>query len=183
MSAEEKKHEEGAEESKGKGGVIPWIVVGMLSAGAGSAIPMMMSSHAAPAPEAEEKAHVEKKKKPAFELPKQEETICVPFGDGDERSVVVNLNDGRMNRYLKISIALQIPKSMEKEFPALLSSRRSELRNWCLGEIADKDLDDIRGMAGQNRLRRAIREHFNSVLFPDGYDQIYDVLFEEFYVQ
>ena len=180
-SAEKKEPVEGAEEGKSKGGVIPWIVVGMLSAGAGSAVPLLMPSHAAHAPE-EVKAP-EKKPPKVFELPKEEDTIYVPFGEGDEKSVVVNLNDGRMSRFLCISIALQIPKSMEKDFPELLTGKRPALRNWLLGEIADKDLDDIRGMAGQNRLRRAIREQFNEVLFPDGYDQIYDVLFEEFRVQ
>ena len=175
--SEEKKSTEETEPEKGKGGIIPWIVVGMLSAAAGSAVPFMMPSHAStPEP-------VVEKKKPVFELPKEEDTIFVGFGEGEEKSVVVNLNDGRMSRYLRVSLSLQIPKSLEKDFPTILAAKRPALRNWLLGEIGDKDLEDIRGAAGQNRLRRAIREHFNTILFPDGYEQIYEVMFEEFYIQ
>jgi flagellar basal body-associated protein FliL len=52
-----------------------------------------------------------------------------------------------------------------------------------LNQISDKDLDEIRGGAGQNRLRREVRDQFNSVLFPDGYDRIFSVLFNEYNVQ
>jgi flagellar basal body-associated protein FliL len=44
-------------------------------------------------------------------------------------------------------------------------------------------MEDLRGAAGQNRLRREIQDHFNTVLFEDGYDRIREVLFEEFNVQ
>ena len=64
-----------------------------------------------------------------------------------------------------------------------IEAKKIILRNWLLSKISDLDLDDIRGGAGQNRLRREIREQFNAVLCPDGYDEIHDVLFEEFNVQ
>jgi flagellar basal body-associated protein FliL len=44
-------------------------------------------------------------------------------------------------------------------------------------------MDQIRGAAGQNRIRRQIQDHMNTTLFDDGYDHIHDVLFEEFNVQ
>jgi flagellar basal body-associated protein FliL len=78
---------------------------------------------------------------------------------------------------------MQIPMSVEEDFKKRVEAKRILLRNWLLSKISDLDLEDIRGAAGQNRLRREIRDHFNSVLCPDGYDQIYDVLFEEFNVQ
>ncbi len=117
-------------------------------------------------------------------MPKQEDTIFLPFGEpGKDQSVVVNPDEGRMSRYLRIAISLQIPKSQEESFKKLIEAKKIVLRNWLLSKISDLDLDDIRGAAGQNRLRREIREQFNAVLCPDGYDQIYDVLFEEFNVQ
>lgn len=205
---------EGHEKPAAAGGsIIPWIAVGVISAGIGSAMPLMMASQShAPASEegaegteahgeeaadhgtsteSKDAAHgttagKEKKsrKVKAFTLPKEEETIFLPFADGEkDGGIVVNLDEGRLTRYLRIAITMQIPKASEEEFKKKLEAKKIVLRNWLLSKISDLDLDDIRGAAGQNRLRREIRDQFNSVLCPDGYDQIYDVLFEEFNVQ
>ena len=203
---------EGHEKPAAGGSIIPWIAVGVISAGIGSAMPLMMASqsHAPASEEGEEgadhgeeaashdttteskgtshgtTASKEKKarKVKAFTLPKEEETIFLPFADGDkDGGIVVNLDEGRLTRYLRIAITMQIPKASEEEFKKKLEAKKIVLRNWLLSKISDLDLDAIRGAAGQNRLRREIRDQFNSVLCPDGYDQIYDVLFEEFNVQ
>lgn len=188
------------EKSSGGGSIVPWIAVGVLSAGMGSAVPFFLAgqqTHAASENgDADEhgakdeagghsgSAEADTKKVKAFTMPKQEDTIFLPFGEpGKDQSVVVNLDEGRMSRYLRIAISLQIPKSQEESFKKLIEAKKIVLRNWLLSKISDLDLDDIRGAAGQNRLRREIREQFNAVLCPDGYDQIYDVLFEEFNVQ
>jgi flagellar FliL protein len=188
------------EKPAGRGSIVPWIAVGVLSAGMGSALPFLLASqqtHAAG--EGDEKdghgAAIDSgshggtsssgsQKIKAFTMPKQEDTIFLPFGEpGKDQSVVVNLDEGRMSRYLRIAISLQIAKSQEETFKKLIDEKKIVLRNWLLSKISDLNLDDIRGAAGQNRLRREIREQFNAVLCPDGYDQIYDVLFEEFNVQ
>jgi flagellar basal body-associated protein FliL len=177
MASEE---ETGAEEdapTPARGSVVPWIVVGVLSVGVGSAAPILMPKVADNETEILADA-------PQYELPEEEETVYIPFGErGGDQSVVVNLNDGRMTRYLRIAVALQVPKSKEEDIVKLLEVKKVPLRNWLLSLISDKDLETIRGAAGQNRMRREIRDHFNDVLFPDGLDQIYDVLFEEFNVQ
>lgn len=201
---------EGHEKPSG-GGIVPWIAVGVISAGLGSAMPFMLASPAHP-PAMEEGAEGEtaegaegavatdghgataaaapsgsskkQKKVKAFTLPKEEETVFLPFGDTEEaQRIVVNLDEGRLTRYLSVSITMQIPKTAEEDFKKKVEAKRILLRNWLLSKISDLDIEDIRGAAGQNRLRREIRDHFNSVLCPDGYDQIYDVLFEEFNVQ
>lgn len=199
---------EGQEKSSGGSSIVPWLAVGVISAGLGSAMPLLMggtthaasaeegaeedgeaaatSDHAAPAESGGTSGGTAKKAKKvkAFTLPKEEETIFLPFGDGDkDAGIVVNLDEGRLTRYLRIAITMQIPKASEEEFKKKLETKKIVLRNWLLSKISDLDLDDIRGAAGQNRLRREIRDQFNSVLCPDGYDQIYDVLFEEFNVQ
>ena len=198
-----------AEKSSG-GGLVTWIAVGVISAGLGSALPFMLAgqSHAAPEEEhasedaaeggheavaddasahsaASTKPSAKKSKKSnMFSLPKEEETVFLPFADpGKDQGIVVNLDEGRMSRYLRVAITMQIPMSVEEDFKKRVEAKRILLRNWLLSKISDLDLEDIRGAAGQNRLRREIRDHFNSVLCPDGYDQIYDVLFEEFNVQ
>ena len=202
---------EGHEKPSAGSSIVPWIAVGVISAGIGSAMPLMMASQShtpAATEEGEEAAEghgdapaehstastdshgksggtdKKPKKVKAFSLPKEEETIFLPFADGEqEAGIVVNLDEGRLTRYLRIAITMQIPKASEEEFKKKLEAKKIVLRNWLLSKISDLDLDDIRGAAGQNRLRREIRDQFNSVLCPDGYDQIYDVLFEEFNVQ
>ena len=189
---------EGPEKPSGGGSFVPWIAVGVISAGLGSAVPFLLADqHAATAGESSGEhatddshggsdTHGKKSAKRVgpFEMPKEEETIFMPFGTADkDHSVVINLDEGRMSRYLRMAITLQIPKSQEEAFKTRIEAKRILLRNWLLSKGSDLDLEDIRGAAGQNRLRREIRDHFNSVLCPDGYDQIYDVLFEEFNVQ
>lgn len=103
-----------------------------------------------------------------------------PFGE-----VVVNLNEGRMNRYLRLDITLMVDgdKKAEKAFGVEMEQKKSILTNWLLGFLADMSMDDVRGAAGQNRLRREIQNAFNANLYPDGDDRILDVLFEEFSIQ
>ncbi|MCA9034208.1 MAG: flagellar basal body-associated FliL family protein [Planctomycetaceae bacterium] len=168
-----------ASDEKGKPSVLPWIVVGIISAAAGSAVPLLM-----PTSDPAEAEPIVEVKKPVFELPKEEETVFVTFGDPKkDQDITVNLNESRMTRFLLVAITLQIPKSQELEFPKLLETKKAQLRSWLLSEMADMELDDVRGAAGMNRLRRTIREHFNSVLYPDGTDMIYDVLFDKYNVQ
>ena len=202
---------EGHEKPSGGGSIVPWIAVGVISAGLGSAMPFMLAgqshapadaehaeettegehgepateeSHGSPAATAGHGSGSKSKKVKAFTLPKDEETIFQPFGEPDkDQRIAVNLNEGRLTRFLSFSITLQIPKAVEEEFKKKVDAKKFVLRNWLLSKVSDLSIEDIRGAAGQNRLRREIRDHFNSVLCPDGYDQIYDVLFEEFNVQ
>jgi len=158
------------EEAPKKGGLLPWIAIGLGCAVAGAAVPFLMSG---------EKKEVEPAIPESSYIPApHEETIFVPM-----EKVVVNLDEGRLTRYLSIAVTLEVAKSKEEEVNKRLELRKAALKNWLFNTIADKNLDDIRGAAGQNRLRREIRDHFNSVLFPEGFDQIYDVLFDEFNVQ
>jgi flagellar basal body-associated protein FliL len=115
--------------------------------------------------------------------PKHEESLepsFVPFGE-----VVVNVNEGRMNRYLRMRITLQTSGGPEKEAALIthVEKKKAIMTSWLLGHLADMSMEDIRGAAGQNRLRREIHDQFNWILFPDGEHAIEDVLFEEFNVQ
>lgn len=156
----------------GGGGVLPWIAVGVVASGIGAAVPVGMSMLAAP-PAAEPQ-----KSAPFDTTPATSAMMFHSFGE-----ITVNLDEGRMNRYLRLKIVLHIRKSDEQLVVAALKENNLILRNWLLSHLSDKELDDIRGKAGQNMLRREIRDHFNSVLFTDNYERIYDVLFEEFNVQ
>ncbi len=177
---------EGHEKPSGGGSIVPWIAVGVISAGLGSAMPFMLAgqSHSpADAEHAEEAAEGEhgepateeshgsapaataghgspskSKKVKAFTLPKDEETIFQPFGEPDkDQRIAVNLNEGRLTRFLSFSITLQIPKAVEEEFKKKVDAKKFVLRNWLLSKVSDLSIEDIRGAAGQNRLRREIR--------------------------
>ena len=179
MAEEADKTEDAAatEEKPSSGSVVPWLLVGLLAAVAGGMVPTLM-----PASEGTEETEVEP---PPFELPEPEDTVFVPFADPEakDQQIVVNLNEGNLPRYLRIVVQLQVASDFEAEFMEQLKEQRVLLRSWLISRISDKSLEEVRGAAGQNRLRREIQDQFNSILFPDGYDRIYDVLFVEFAVQ
>ena len=175
MAEESQKAEDGVPSAE-KRSLVPWILVGIISAGLGGAVPMFLTT---------ETVDEEPAPKPVFELPTPENTVFVPFADEDSKDdqIVVNLNEGNLTRYLRVVVELQVSKEFEAEIKEKLKENRVLLRSWLISKISDKDLESVRGAAGQNRLRREIQDQFNSVLFPDGYDRIYDVLFYEFAVQ
>ena len=153
-----------------KGGLIKTlmipVIVGVVCAGIGFAIPMAFPSLIGADSPVEEVGPVE----PLF----------LKFGE-----VVVNLNEGGMSRYLRLGITLQVAGTAEEEpeLTELIETKRSIMTSWLLGYLADMGMDDVRGAAGQNRLRREINDQFNWVLFPDGEQKVDDILFEDFNIQ
>jgi flagellar basal body-associated protein FliL len=159
--AEHEKQEQPAAGKSGMLGLLVLAVVGLVSSAGGFAAPLIYLSMASPKAEEPELPH-------AF----------IQFGD-----TVANLDEGRLNRFLRVSITLQIDKVHEEEFVKQLEENKTILKSWLISYLSDRTMDDIRGRSGQNRLRREIQDHFNSVLSPDGYQRVRDVLFEEFNIQ
>lgn len=169
--AENETPEAQAPEAAKSGGILPWIIVGVVASGLGAVVPVVgMAMMNKP---------VEKEKPAPFDAtPSPSALTFMPYGE-----VTVNLDEGRMNRYLRIKIVLHVRKADTELITKAISGNELILRNWLISHLSDKALEDIRGKAGQNMLRREIRDHFNMTLFPDGYERIYDILFEEFNVQ
>ncbi len=155
----------------GKRFVLALTATGLIAGAAGAAVPLIVLRPA----DAPVVPHPASQR---FEPLTPDRTAFVPFGE-----VTVNLNEGRLNRYLRLKIALQVDKEQAEYVTKVLEQKRLLLRNWLLSHLSDKDQEEIRGAAGQNMLRREIRDRFNEILFSDGYDRVYDVLFEEFNVQ
>ena len=107
-----------------------------------------------------------------------EPPALVEFGE-----VVVNLNESRLNRYLRLNISLLVDQSVKDAVAASVKENQPILKSWLLSYLADKGMDDIRGATGQNRLRREIQSHFNSVMYPGAEPLIRNVLFQEFNIQ
>lgn len=161
--------EEQAPAKKGPGLMI-WILVSAVSAGAGFAVPTFLSgkSHS-DGHESEEAAAAKETEVRSAEVPFQ--------------PVVVNLNEGTLTRFLRLKFSLLVNSADEKKVTEAVEAKRLVLNSWVLSHLADKQIAEIRGTAGQNMVRREILEKFNSLLFADGYDRVTDVLFEEFNVQ
>ena len=151
-----------------KGGILKLLLIGvfgLLCAAGGFAVPMLFPQLASTA-----------------ESPQSEPEPPKPdFITFDQLSV--NLNEGRMNRYLRFVMTIQIDEEDGEFVKPLVEDKKSILRNWLVNYVSDLKIEDIRGAAGQNRLRREIQDNFNTILFTDGYDRIRDVLFEEFNIQ
>lgn len=160
--------QQGQEVPKTKGGMLRLLLVGvfgLLCVGGGFALPMLFPQLAGNAQGGQTET-----------LPPEPEFI--PFEE-----LSVNLNEGRMNRYLRLVMTFQIDKEDKEMIEPLIESKKAILRSWLVSYLSDLQLEDIRGAAGQNRIRREIQDNFNTLLFPDGYDRIRDVLFEEFNIQ
>jgi flagellar FliL protein len=151
-----------------KGRKLMLLVVGVVFAGAGAAIPMFVNVPALFAkPKTENgKAHKEGK------------ATIVPFSD-----VVVNLVDPRMQRYLRVKIAVAVDADSEEEVTALLTKQKAELKSKIISHLAGKDIKEVSGTVGVNRLQRELLERFEDVLYPDGHSQIRAILFEEYVIQ
>jgi flagellar basal body-associated protein FliL len=144
------------------------LIVGVVFAGAGAAIPMFVNVpalFAKPKPD-KAKAHAEAK------------TAIVPFSD-----VVVNLVDPRMQRFLRVKIAVLVEAEAEEEVTELLAKNKAAIKSKLIGHIAGKEIKDVSGTVGVNRLQRELLERFEDVLSPDGHGHLRGVLFEEYVIQ
>jgi len=163
-------------DAKAGGGKLGWIITALVAGGLGAGIPYVLppglqpghSASAAAEHTPETHAATAEEKKPAY----------IEFGE-----IVVNLSSGRISRFIKLRITLQVKEKERDEIKALMSANEAVLRNWLISYLSDQTVEGVQGRIGQNRIRREIRDEFNTVLFPDGYDRIDDILFQEFAIQ
>ena len=160
--------EQEAPQKGGGGSLIIWVILAILSIGGGYAAPLVVSSLSA----------AQGDKAASMADDEGEPPALIEFGE-----VTVNLNESQLNRYLRLNISLLVSKKNKAAIEKLLEKNQAVLKSWLLGYLADKAMEDIRGATGQNRLRREIQAHFNSVLFPGKAPRIRDVLFQEFNIQ
>ena len=147
-----------------KMGLLVWGLVAVLSAGAGGALPWLLAHHEPP-----EKKSAEK------------ETLRPTVVAFD--TVIVNLGEERLTRYLRVKPLLVVDESEVKEATELLARQKPFLKSWLIGYLSDQSLLEVSRAIGVNRIRREIRDQFNAILYPDGSERIHDILFDEFVVQ
>jgi len=107
------------------------------------------------------------------------EYVFVPFG-----SIVVNLAEGRLTRYLKVTITMQVEEDAASEISTIIRDEKFAMfQNWLLTFLSDLQLEDVRGSGAINRIRREVLDGFNALLAQYSEHRIEAVLFEEFNVQ
>ncbi len=97
-------------------------------------------------------------------------------------SITVNLNDERLNRYLRINLVFQVVPSRQQAIEQLTERKRVVMKNWLIRTLSDITLDETRGKAGQDAIRKKLTTGLNTLLGTEP-DAIQDVLFTEFNVQ
>lgn len=186
MNAEaEENTGDGAEATEAKKGgimgILIWVVTGLIGIVGGFLTPMFLM----PGPGEASEEIVQAAEEPEQDMmdialpDPNDEMGFVPF----DKDVVLNFNDPRQARFLKMNFTLQVAKSQVEDITKLVEEKHDILRNWLIGHIADKRVTDIQGKQGTNRLRREIHDSFNQILFTDGIERIQDVLFQDLSVQ
>lgn len=163
---------ENTENSAGKqsglvGILIVWLPVLVFSIGGGWATPYLVAHLTATTPESE---------KSKFDPNEEAEYIDFP-------EVVAVLGGSKFNRYLKLQLTLQVPKSLRIELDKRITARVAVLRNQIIAHVSGIAEEDLGGKHGHNRLRREIQAIFNQTLYDDDLERIQDVFFREFQVQ
>jgi len=153
--------------AKGGRRKLGWLIVCLASMLAGAAAPMVLGAHNLLGSSAAEK-----------KAPAEPEHETVAFGD-----VAVNLAEGRMQRYLRVKIVLQIETEAAEKFTKQLEKRKPVMKDWLIGHLSGKTLKDVGGTVGVKRIQREIHERFEEMLYPHGEGKPFEVLFEEFVVQ
>jgi flagellar basal body-associated protein FliL len=105
------------------------------------------------------------------------------FGYYDFEPIVVNLDEPRLARYIRVTITLVIKAENHSAAKAALDKRKPELKNWLTTYFASCTLDNVRGAPSMNRLRREILDAFTQQLWPNQKPLVEQVLFKEFAVQ
>jgi len=151
------------------------------------------AAHAAEAPAKEkEKPKSEKSEKSGEKSEKGEKgkegTLAhldegAEFGYYDFEPIIVNLDEPRLARYIRVTITLVIKAENHAAAKVALDRHKPELKNWLTTYFASCTLDNVRGAASLNRLRREILDAFTQQLWPDQKPLVEQVLFKEFAVQ
>jgi len=121
---------------------------------------------------------------PAEALPKPktaEDTENYAYKDLEP--ITVNLDEPRLARYVHATVTLAIPQEDFEKASILIDERTRVLRDWLTVYLTSLTLDDVRGPANLNRIRREILDAFNQELWPEGKPLIRKVLFKEFAVK
>jgi len=156
------------EAPKKRGRKLILIVVCLGAIGAGAVVPMAMGGMSPFG-----KAKSEKPKSKG-----EIKTAIVPVGE-----VVVNLSEERLQRYLKVKLAVLVEAEAEKEVLEMMTKKKAAVKSALISHLCGKSPKDVSGSVGFQRMQRELLERIEEVLYPDGNSRIRAVVFEEYVVQ
>jgi flagellar basal body-associated protein FliL len=165
-------------------GIFPWIimfVVVVLCGGAGLALSRLFAGSRTPETaeySQEDEGYLEADEPDSSPADSQE----APFYDLE--SVVANLNEPGVTRYVRATLTLVIGSELNKEKGRIfLDEKKPLLKNWLTVYLANLTLEDVRGQRNLKRIQSQILDAFNEELFPGSKPLIKRVLFKEFAIQ
>jgi len=113
------------------------------------------------------------------EQDRSEEHVFMEFG-----SILVNLAEPRLTRYLKVTLTLEADPPTRDLFTRLAADKRDAVfKDWLITHLSDKQLDDVKGAGAINRLRRELTDGLNTLLAEYGEYRVANVFFTELNVQ
>jgi len=163
--------------------------VALVAGGAGYGVAVFTAGPDALAPASAEAGETQAAGEEAAETPTEalpepksaEETENYAYKDLEP--ITVNLDEPRLARYVHATVTLAIPQEDFEKASALIDEQTRVLRDWLTVYLTSLTLDDVRGPANLNRIRREILDAFNQELWPEGKPLIRKVLFKEFAVK
>ncbi|MHC4561688.1 MAG: flagellar basal body-associated FliL family protein [Planctomycetota bacterium] len=97
--------------------------------------------------------------------------------------VIVNINDGRLARFIRMAIILAIRPEDYDEAIKRIETFHPTLIDKLTVYLSGCTIEEVRGPKNLNRIRREILEMFSQILWPDEKPKIEEVLFKEFKIQ
>ena len=102
----------------------------------------------------------------------------------DLESVVVNLNEPGVTRYVRVGLTLEISSRFKQEMlTTVLDQKKPLMKHWLTLYLSNQTLNDIRGEKNLRRMQTQISDAFNESLFPGEEPRIKRVLFKELSIQ
>jgi len=183
MADKENEHqqEEQKEPTQPKKGFLQWVILGvvvLVFAGAGFFVARMIKGASVPATAGAAPEDAEAQTDDA--VPDDGKTWLYK----DFESVVANLNDPGVMRYVRATLIFEISSAApEGKTIKLFEDKTPILTNWLTIYLASLSLEDIRGDRNLKRIQAQILDAFNEQLFPNQKPKIKHVLFKEFAIQ
>jgi flagellar basal body-associated protein FliL len=120
-------------------------------------------------------------------LPEPDPTGGQDAGPGwyyDLESVIANLNEPGVTRYVRVGLTLEICSTRKQEEErAALDQKKPLLKDWLTLYLSNQTLEDIRGEKNLRRMQTQIADALNEKLFSGQAPRIKRVLFKELSIQ
>ena len=99
-------------------------------------------------------------------------------------TIVTNLKDDRLTRYIRIDVVLSVDNDKKAVIANAIMEKKVVMKDWLISHLNDQSVKDVTGKNKQTQLRKDVQAGFNKLLFPAVKDgDIKAVLFEDFAVQ